>query len=328
LGPNAASPKRFRFGVMSGIFSWTSRELRDIARKVEDLGYDTFQLSDHVAGPGPAMERTGHPPGGIAVAPALMALACATERLRVGTTVSCIDYHHPVVLAHEMATIDLLSDGRLELGLGAGWLRGEYEAMGIDFDPAPTRVERLGEAVRLIKMLFSGGQVSFKGQYYQVEGFEGAPRPVQTPGPPIMIGGGSKRVLQLAGREADMASLNYNNRTGTLLGDGFRESTERPTLEKVEWIRQGAGDRDIEIHAGGYFTEITNDPRSVATQMAETFGVTPEDVMSHPHALIGSTDAICDELQRRRELYGVSYVSVGAHIVDEFAPVVQAMAGK
>jgi probable F420-dependent oxidoreductase len=315
---------------MSGIFSWSKRELQEIAGRAEGQGFDTFQLSDHVAGPGPAMGRTGHPPAGLAVTPALMALADATEHLRVGSMVSCIDYHHPVVLANEMATIDLLSDGRLELGLGAGWLTGEYQAMGINFDPAPTRIERLGEAVQLIKRLFADGEVSFKGKHYAVDGFEGAPRPLQRPHPPIMIGGGSRRVLQLAGREANVASLNYNNRLGTLLGDGFRESTEEPTLEKVEWIRQGAGERfaEVEIHIGAYFTNVTDDPVGVAAEMSDTFGVPPEQVMTHPHALIGSTDAICDELIRRRELYGISYVGVGAHLIDEFAPVVQRLTGK
>jgi probable F420-dependent oxidoreductase len=320
----------FRFGVLSGIFSWSKTELQDVARRAESRGYHTFQLSDHVAGPGRAMEATGHPPGGLAVGPALMALADATEQLRVGSLVSCIDYHHPVVLANEMATIDLLSEGRLELGLGAGWLTGEYQAMGLRFDPAPMRIERLGEAVRLIKLLFGEGEVTFQGEHFQVDGFEGAPRPIQRPHPPIVIGGGSRRVLQLAGREADVVSLNYNNRTGTLLGDGFRESTEKPTLEKIEWIRQGAGDRfeQPEIHIGAYFTNITNRPAGVIAEMSDMFGVPPADILSHPHALIGSTEAVCEELLRRREMYGISYVSVGAHLIDEFAPVVERLTGK
>ena len=329
MPPEGNLPARpFRFGVISGIFSWSKRELQEIARQAEGQGFHTFQLSDHVAGPGAAMERTGHPPGALAVAPALMALADATVHLRVGSMVSCIDYHHPVVLANEMATIDLLSDGRLELGLGAGWLTGEYQAMGIPFDSASTRVERLSEAVQLIKSLFAEGAVSFQGKHYRVEGFEGAPRPLQRPHPPIMIGGGARRVLQLAGREADVASLNFNNRSGTLLGDGFRESTEGPTLEKIEWIRQGAGDRDVEIHIGAYFTNITDDPASVVAEMSDTFGLPPAQIMTHPHALIGSADAICDELIRRREVYGISYISVGAHLIDDFAPVVQRLTGK
>jgi probable F420-dependent oxidoreductase len=228
-----------------------------------------------------------------------------------------------------MATIDLLSDGRLELGLGAGWLANEYNALGIPFDPAPERVERLAEAVTLMKRLFGDGEVSFHGEHFQVEGFEGAPRPVQRPHPPIVIGGGSRRVLQLAGREADTVSLNYNNKSGLLGPDGFQTGTKESTLRKIEWIREGAGERfgDVEIHIGGYFTEITNDPESVTEQMSAAFGLPPEDIMSHPHVLIGSIDSICEELVRRRELYGISYVSVGAHLIDAFAPVVERLAG-
>ena len=171
--------------------------------------------------------------------------------------------------------------------------------------------------------------MTFRGEHFQVEGFEGVRRPVQRPHPPIVIGGGAQRVLELAGREADVVSLNYNNRSGTLLGDGFRESTEKPTLQKIEWIRQGARNRfdQLEIHIGAYFTDITDDATGAAGELSEMFGVPPADVLSHPHALIGTTEAICEELLRRREIYGISYVSVGAHLIDEFAPVVAQLSG-
>jgi probable F420-dependent oxidoreductase len=219
-------------------------------------------------------------------------------------------------------------------------LTGEYHALGIPFDPAGTRIDRLAEAVTLIKRLFGEGEVSFQGEHFQVEGFEGAPRPVQQPHPPIVIGGGSRRVLQLGGREADIVSLNYDNRAG-LLGysravprekawDGFQRSTGEATLKKVQWIREGAGERfdELEIHIGAYFTLITDDPPSAADNMIKTFGLPEVDVVSHPHVLIGSITGICEELVRRRETYGISYVSVGAHLIDSFAPVVQRLAGK
>jgi probable F420-dependent oxidoreductase len=320
----------FRFAVLSGIYSWSKTELRELAARVQDLGYDVFQMSDHVAGPGEAMGVTGHPPSGMAVVPALMALADATDHLRVGSLVSCVGYHHPVVLASEMASVDLLSDGRLELGLGAGWLGNEYQALGIPFDPAPQRIDRLAEAVTLMKLLFSGDQVSFHGEYFQVEGFEGAPRPVQRPHPPIVIGGGARRVLQLAGREADVVSINYDNRSGLLGADGFRRSTEEATLRKIQWIREGAGDRfdEVEIHIGAYFTAVTDDPASVADQMSATFGLPVSAIMSHPHVLIGPVENICEQLVRRRELYGISYVSIGTDLAEVFAPVVERLAGK
>jgi probable F420-dependent oxidoreductase len=300
-----------------------------MARRAEDLGYRTFLMSDHIAGPGVAMERTGHPPGGLAVAPALMALADATTKLRVGSRVSCIDYHHPVVLAKEMATIDLLSEGRLEVGLGAGWLAGEYEALGIPLDPAGVRIERLDEAVTLMKRLFGGGPVTFHGKHFHVEGFEGSPPPVQRPHPPIAIGGGARRVLQLAGRVADIVSLNYDNRSGLLGTEGVQSGDAEHTVQKLEWIRQGAGDRfnEVEVEIGIYFAAVTREPLAVAERLGATFGLTTSQIMSHPHMLLGSIDYLCDELERRREVYDISYVSLPEDQAVGFAPMVQRLAG-
>ncbi len=319
----------FKFAVRSSQVS-SGRALREKARQAEDLGYYAYHVTDHVLGPGQAMARAGHAGSGLAVVPALMALADATDHLRVGSRVICLDFHHPVVLANEMATIDLFSEGRLEVGLGAGWLANEYQAMGIPFDAAPTRIARLAEAVRLIKLLFGDGPVSFHGEHFHVEGFEGAPKPAQRPRPPIVIGGGAQRVLQLAGREADIVSLNYNNRSGVLGPDGVQRSTAAFTLQKIEWIRQGAAGRfeELDIDIGIYYTAVTDDPGGVAERMSSGFGLSPADVMEHPHALIGSPQAICDELERRRELYGISYVAISADTAVAFAPVVHQLAGK
>jgi probable F420-dependent oxidoreductase len=301
-----------------------------MARQAEDLGYRTFLMSDHVAGPGPAMDRTGHPPGGLAVVPALMALADATERLRVGCRVMCIDYHHPVVLAKELATIDVLSDGRLEVGLGAGWLGGEYQALGIPFDPAPERIERLDEAVTLMRLLFQEGPVSFHGRHFRVDGFEGAPQPVQRPYPPIAIGGGSRRVLEMAGRQADIISFNYDNRSGLLGADGVQRSTAERTDQKVAWVRAGAGARfdDIELEVGVNYVAVTDDPLAAAERAGAASGLSATEMMAHPHALFGSIDGICDELQQRRERYGISYVSIHADHAVAFAPIVERLADR
>lgn len=318
----------FRFAVRSSqadsIGAW-----RDKARQAEDLGYFAFHVSDHVLGPGVAMERSSHPPAGLAAVPALMALADATSSLRIGARVMCLDYHHPVVLAKEMATIDLLSEGRLEVGLGAGWLTAEYEALGIPFDPAATRIDRLAEAVHLFKQLFADGPVSFQGKHFGVEGFEGAPKPVQRPHPPITIGGGSRRVLQLAAREADIVGINFDNRSGVLGVGGFARSGTDQTLQKVQWVRDGAGERrnDIEIEIGVYATAVTDDPSSVAERLGTTFGLTASDMMTHPHVLVGSVDGLCEELERRRAVYGISYFTVGEDSVSSFAPVVDRLAG-
>jgi probable F420-dependent oxidoreductase len=328
-GRSAVSGHRpFRFGVQS--FSASSgKEWRDRARRIEDLGYSTLSLADHFIGPGPAQEATSHPPQDLAAGPAMAVAAEATTRLRVGCRVYCNDYRHPVILAKEAATLDLFSEGRLELGIGAGWLKGEYDSANIPFDPPGKRIDRLAEAVPLIKALMADGLVNFEGKHYRVEGFEGRPRPVQKPHPPIMIGGGGKRVLSLAGREADIVSFNFNNRSGVIGPEGVQNSTAELTAQKVEWVKAAAGDRfdRIELEIAAYFTSVGEAANGMAEGMASVFGLSTADMKEHPHGLFGSVDEICDELERRRERYGINYVTVGDMQMEEFAPVVAKLAG-
>ena len=315
--------RSFRFGVQT--FSASSgAEWRERAKRIEALGYSALHLADHFLGPGPALEATNHPLQELAAVPAMAVAAEATSTLKIGCRVFCVDYRHPVMLAKEAATLDLLSDGRLELGLGAGWLEGEYEAADISFDPAPVRIDRLEETVQLIKALMGDGQVHFEGQHVKVNGFEGAPKPVTRPHPPIMIGGGSRRVLALAAREADIVSFNFNNRSGVIGPDGVRSATAEATAKKAAWVRESAGDRagDLEFEVGAYFTFVTDDAEGVAKGMGGAFGLSAAEMMRHPHALIGTVDAICDELSRRREEVGFSYVTVGDTVMEAFAPVV------
>jgi probable F420-dependent oxidoreductase len=326
---DVTSQRPFRFGVQS--FSATSAaDWRDKARRAEELGYAVFSLADHFIGPGPAQERTNHPPQELAAVPAIAVAAEATTRLRVGCRVFCIDYHHPVMLAKEAATLDLLSEGRVEIGLGAGWLAGEYAAANIPFERAGLRISRLGETVALMKALMADGQVSFEGEHYRVEGFEGRPKPVQRPHPPIMIGGGGERVLSLAGRQADIVSFNFNNRSGMIGPDGVQSSTAERTAQKVEWVRKAAGERfaELELEIGAYFTAVGDHAQAMATGMAGVFGLEVEAMQEHPHALFGTVDSICDTLLQRRGLYGISYVTVNDINMQEFAPVVAKLAGK
>jgi probable F420-dependent oxidoreductase len=318
----------FRFGVQS--FSASSAaEWRDKARRAEDLGYAVLSLADHFIGPGPVQESTSHPPQELAAVPAIAVAAEATTQLRLGCRVFCIDYRHPVMLTKEAATLDLLSEGRLEVGLGAGWLAGEYAAADIPFERAGVRIAKLAEAVALLKMLMAEGQVSFKGEHFRVEGFEGRPKPVQRPHPPLMIGGGGERVLSLAAREADIVSFNFNNRSGVIGADGVQTSTAELTAQKVEWVRRAAGARfsEIELEIGAYFTFVSDQAETMAEGMGNAFGLSGDAMREHPHALFGSVDAICNELSRRRELYGISYVTVGDHVMNDFAPVVARLAG-
>ena len=320
--------KPFRFAVQS--FSASSAaEWRDRARQVEDLGYSALHLADHILGPGPAIASTNHPIQELAAVPAIAAAAAATTTLKVGCRVFCMDYRRPVMFVKEAATLDLLSDGRLELGLGAGWLQAEYEAIGLDFDPPKVRIDRLEEILGLLKTLMAPGEAKVIGQHVHAEGFEGAPQPVQKPHPPILIGGGSMRILSLAAREANIVSFNFNNRSGILGPDGMKSGTAEETATKVGWVRDAAGDRfdELELEIGAYFTFITDDAKSIAGGMGKAMGLDADEMLAHPHGLIGSVDGIIEELERRRETYGISYVTVGDNMIEPFAPIVAKLAG-
>ena len=323
-----ATPRQFRFSVQS-FSAGSAKEWTDRAQRAEDLGYSALHLADHFLGPGKAIAGTNHPIQELAAVPAIAAAAAATQSLRVGCRVFCSDYRHPVVLAKEAATLDLLSDGRLELGLGAGWLKAEYEAASIPFDSAGVRIDRLAETVEVVKGLMADGQFSHQGTNFRIDGFEGAPKPVQKPHPPIMIGGGGKKVLSLAGREADIVSFNFDNSSGVLGPDGFKSGGAEETAAKVGWVRTAAGARfdDIELEIGAYMTMVTDRGADTAEGMGKAMGFTTAEMLAHPHALIGTADAICEELQRRREAFGISYVSVPDSAMEPFAPVVAKLSG-
>lgn len=320
---------KFRFGVQSYAPA-SGKEWRDLARKSEDLGFSSFHLADHVIGPGPALTPTGHPVQTVAAVPAMAVAAEATSTIKIGCRVLCIDYRNPVMLAKELATLDFFSEGRLEVGLGAGWLKNEYDAMGIPFDSAGTRLDRLEEVIGLVRASFADGELNIAGRHVHAVGFEAVPKPVAKPMPPIMIGGGAKRVLTIAGREADIVSLNFNNSSGRLGPEGIGSSTAELTDQKIQWIKEGAGSRftDIELEIAAYFTVVTPDGAATRAKMAPMFGMTPEVMAEHPNVLIGSVDEICDRIVERRERFGISYVSFGSSNVDAVAPVVARLAGQ
>jgi len=196
-------------------------------------------------------------------------------------------------------------------------------------DPAGVRIERLGEVVELVKRHFTGAPIDYRGRYVEVHGFAGRPLPVQSPHPPIFIGGGAPKILGLAGRVADIVSINFNNASGRLGAASVAGSTLEVTEEKVGWIRDGAGSRfdQLELEIAAYFVAVRDDPADAVAAMAARFGVTPEELLQHPHALLGSVGEICDRLEERRERLGISYVTVAARNLDEFAPVVARLAG-
>jgi probable F420-dependent oxidoreductase len=289
---------------------------REKARMVEGLGYSTVYLPDHF----------GDQLGPVA---ALMSAADATTTLRVGSLVFDNDYRHPIVLAKEAATLDLLSDGRLDFGLGAGWLTSDYEQTGIPLDPPGLRIERMAEALQIIKSFFAGGSVSFTGKHYKVDGVEAAPVPVQKPHPPIVLGGGGRRMLQLAGREADIVSVNFNLSEGRinrrLVSTGMAGATD----EKVAWIKEAAGERfsEIELSVTVFVANVTDDRVSAAEAMAAGLESEPGEVLQTPHFLIGTVAQIIEDLQARRERFGISYVVVPDEAAQSLAPVVERLTG-
>jgi probable F420-dependent oxidoreductase len=321
--------KPFRFGLQAYAPN-SGKEWRELARKAEASGFSSFHLADHIIGPGPALAATGHPVQTVAAIPAMAVAAEATSTIKVGCRVLCVDYRNPVMLAKEVATLDFFSEGRLELGLGAGWLQGEYEAIGVPFDRAGVRIDRFEEVITLLRASFAEGELNIDTPHVHAVGFEAVPKPFTKSGPPIMIGGGAKRILTIAGREADIVSLNFNNSSGKLGADGIGSSTAELTDQKIQWIKDGAGARfdQIEIEIAAYFTIVTPDGEGTRAKLAPMFGMTPEVFAEHPNALIGSVDEICDRIVERRERFGISYVSFGASVIDAVIPVVERLAGK
>jgi probable F420-dependent oxidoreductase len=200
----------------------------------------------------------------------------------------------------------------------------------VAFDPAPVRISRLEEAIHLVKAHFSPDPIELRGEHIQVHGYSGAPRPVQQPRPPIIIGGGARRVLTLAGREADIVSLNFNNASGVIGRAGAKTSTAEATTEKLGWVRDGAGARfdEIEIELSPYYTAVTDDRPGAAEAFATIFGLTPDEILASPHTLIGPVESICDQLEATRADYGVSYITVPGEAAGAFAPVVDRMTGR
>ena len=328
-----SKPKPFRFSLQS--FNTDSpASWRSLIAKTEAHGYSTFFLADHFLSTGTALDGTYHPPQMLAALPAIAMALEQTSTLRVGCRVFCNDYHHPFMLAKEAATMDYLSGGRLEFGIGAGWLRNEYAAVGLPFDAFPERFARFAEFVHAYKSFMRGEPLALDGEHIKWSGFHGTPAPAQTPWPPLMIGGGSRQILEFAGREADIVSLNFNNRAGVLGPDGMASGLAAATARKIDWIKSAAGARfgQIELEIGAYNTIITDHQQATAEAVGCALGMSSTDILQHPHCLIGSVDFICEELQRRREAYGISYVAVmddgQNNMVDAFAPVVARLAGK
>jgi probable F420-dependent oxidoreductase len=308
------SARTFRFGVQCALAA-SRREWQEKARRVEALGYQVLLVPDHFGKQ-------------LAPVPALLSAAEATRAIRIGALVFDNDFRHPALLAKEAATLDTLSDGRFEFGIGAGWMRSEYEQAGIAFESGATRVSRLEEAIPLIRSVWREGPTSFSGQHYRLAGLESAPLPLQRPGPPLLIGGGGPRILRLAAREADIVGLVLRSRAdgnGLDLGDLSSAALD----DKVRWVREAAGARfeTLELNTLIQTVAITADRAVTADRVARAFGVSADAVLDTPYALIGSEDEIADLLRERRARFGLSYYVLFERDMEAFAPVAARLAG-
>ena len=298
----------------------SGRELAETARHAEAIGIDTLVIPDHLIAQ-------------LAPIPTMATIAAATDRLRVAGFVLNNDLRHPAVLAQDLASIDVLSEGRLDVAIGAGWNRPEYEAIGLPFDRAPVRQARLAEAIAVLKGCFAEGPFSFAGDHYTITDYDAQPKPVQRPHPPFMIGGGGRRTLTLAGAEAQIVGL-----APRILPNGVGDPasvTVAATAEKIGWAREAAGERADELEFNIYpsMTAISitdhavREARELSDRLRERSGVavSADELLASPHIFIGSVDGLVEKFGRLRAELGISSIMVGE--VDELVPVVERLAG-
>ncbi len=305
----------FRF-TLQGSRCRSAQEWLDLARMAEDLGYGGIGIADHLDDQlGPLT--------------ALTAAALVTDRLLLGAMVFCNDLRHPAVLAKELATLDQLSNGRLRVALGAGWMTEDYAWSGIPLDRPGVRIERLAEAVTVIRGLFADGSFSFSGNHYAIEGLDGQPKPQQRPHPPLILGGGGRRMLTLAAQEADIVALNVALPTGVIDARVGPDATAEATDRKLSWIRDAAGERfdDITIQTRIHVGAITDDRDALAEMIGQGLGLSAEASLESPFALAGDVEQVVDLLQERRERWHISEIGLSSSAADEFAPVVARLAG-
>lgn len=298
-----------------------ARKFVKLAQQAEEYGYDSFAIPDHL---GPQV-------GPIA---ALGALAVATDRIRIGTSVLANGFRHPVVLAKDAATIDVLSRGRLELGVGAGWIKSEFEAAGLPYETPGVRLEKLDETLTILDVLLRGQECHFEGKHYQVRGIKGTPRPRQGPRPPLVTGGGGPKMLRLAAEHADIISIvPRTTKDGKGLLSGI---TLDKTVEKVNLIKEAAGDRFADIELNWTITAVVvTDDRERTAEMALAAidkGLHPDlevdvqlsvrDILDSPYVAIGTYEEIADQIRNVRRLTSMSYVGVFPTQMDAFAPVI------
>jgi probable F420-dependent oxidoreductase len=312
-------PRPFRFATQCNVVAEPG-ELVERARAAEGRGFSTITVADHFR------------PGDLAPLVAMAAMAAATTTIRVGSNVLNNDFRHPVVLARELASLDLLSGGRLEVGLGAGWLRTDYDTWGIPIDPPGVRVSRLEESLGVLEALWAGEPFTHSGDHYTVRAPADVARSHQRPHPPLLVGAGGRRMLELAARRADIVGITFNQRHGTpdaraLLADAGN-ADDGVHDRKVEWIRDAAGDRfpNLELAVFAIVT-VTDDREAALEAAAAAQGVSPQWLADAPQFSFGTIDEIADDLEAKRARYGVSYLMTPGDAFDAVSPLVERLAG-
>lgn len=304
----------FRFAVTAAwapdAAAWAA-----LARRAEALGYDALVVPDHIS----------HQLAPIA---ALAAAAAATSRLRIGSYVFANDFRHPLILAREVATLDLLSGGRVIFGLGAGWRTADYRQLGLPYDPAGTRIERLAEAVGLVKRLLAGEEVTHLGRHYRLERARVEPRPVQRPRPPLFLGGGGRRMLRLAAREAEIVGLlpQFDARGRPIVA----QATEAATAAKAALVREAAGSRwgsfdlDVLVADAGLVDGPGGPLGAIRSLVAAGAGA----LVGTPYLLHGTLRRLVTLLERRREAWGLNSYTFHVRAMEAMAPLVERLAGR
>ncbi len=315
MNGDGGHPRRFRFGVeMMGPFPGTS--WAGSARRLESLGYATLFVPDHLhEGFGPLT--------------AMATAAAATTTLTVAPMVLACDFRHPAILARELASIDVLSEGRLEVGLGAGYNPLDYSRSGVVRDPPAVRVDRLIEHVAVLRGLFGPAPFSFAGEHYRIDDLDGTPKPHRPGGPPILIAGGGRRMLTFAARHADIVGVNPS------LPSSPNEASARDALpdridDKIALLRAAAGSRFdlLELSAWISVAAVTADRTTIGARLSRRFAAPADEVLASPVILVGTVPEIVDILLARRERWGYSYIALQADQVDAFAPVVAELSGR
>jgi len=289
---------------------------RDFARKCEDMGYSTLYAPDH-------LDEQWSPMVACAVA------AEATTTLRVGTLVLDNDFRHPVLAAREAATLDVVTGGRFEFGIGAGWLTADYDQSGIPMDRPSVRIGRLAESLEIMRSLWQTGSATFHGEHYQVPAAKGFPAPVTSGGPPLVIGGGGRRILTLAGRYASIVSVVPSLAAGYIGPEVAAEAILDRYHDRVRWAREAAGERagDLELQCWTATVQVVANADEVIESLAPAFDLTPDQLRAAPLALIGTAAEITETLRKRREELGFSYIVVHEAEMDALAPVIAELAG-